>query len=325
MTLTTSQSELEAEWRRTPEKATDKWEKYRELEEENLEVMEAYSDMKMVECSTEAVPQFYFLVIFTIASVILPRTSGLGLLKDESGYSWAFLVFSLTMTYVTIIMSILSAMDIRKNGQLGFKQKAILGLSATFQLLAHLCQMVPIAILALPRSDNPAEDGSDDATFTPIQAGLLLLLPLLVRWIANAFSVNSRFPDLPKKKQFLHVLANSWVTIPLRHKDARKQIQKDSEIRKSLLLAGLNIILSFAMTSAVLSGRRSSSLTSDSEFYMVLILPGAAALLSHVLGSFFLYLYYKTSHPWRELFIWQRKEQRKKGVTEDVPCWEQVS
>ena len=103
VTLTTSQSELEAEWRRTPEKVADKWEKYRELEEENLEVMEAYSDMKMVECSTEAVPQFYFLVIFTIASVILPRTSGLGLLKDESGYSWAFLVFSLTMTYITII------------------------------------------------------------------------------------------------------------------------------------------------------------------------------------------------------------------------------
>ena len=63
VTLTTSQSELEAEWRRTPEKATDKWEKHRELEEENLEVMEAYSDMKMVECSTEAVPQFFFLVI----------------------------------------------------------------------------------------------------------------------------------------------------------------------------------------------------------------------------------------------------------------------
>ena len=178
VTLTTSQSELEAEWRRTPEKATDKWEKYRELEEENLEVMEAYSDMKMVECSTEAVPQFYFLVIFTIASVILPRTSGLGLLKDESGYSWAFLVFSLTMTYVTIIMSILSAMDIRKNGQLGFKQKAILGLSATFQLLAHLCQMVPIAILALPRSDNPPEDGSDDARLTLPQSGLLLVVPL---------------------------------------------------------------------------------------------------------------------------------------------------
>ena len=68
------------------------------------------------------------------------------------------------ITYVTIIMSILSAMDIRKNGQLGFKQKVI---SATFQLLAHLCQMVPIAILALPRLDNPAEDGNKDVVGFP--------------------------------------------------------------------------------------------------------------------------------------------------------------
>ena len=229
------------------------------------------------------------------------------------------------MTYVTIIMSILSAMDIRKNGQLGFKQKAILGLSATFQLLAHLCQMVPIAILALPRSDNPAEDGSEDATFTSIQAGILLVVPIVFRWIANAYALKSRFRDLPISKQFLHVLANSWVTLPMRHKEAKKQIQKCSEICKSLLLAVINIILSFAMTSAVLSGKRSSSLTSDSEFYMALILPGAAALLSHVLGSSFLYLYYQTSHPWRELFIWQRKEQIKEGVPEEVPCWEQVS
>ena len=59
--------------------------------------------------------------------------------------------------------------------------------------------------------------------------------------------------------------------------------------------------------------------------YMALILPGTIALLSHVLGSYFLYLYYKTSHPWRELFIWQRKEQVKEGVTEEVPRWEQVS
>ena len=218
VTLAVSKSKLEVRWRRISKNAAAKWEKYRKLDEENLEVMEAYSDLKMVECSTEAIPQFYFLVIFTIASVLLPRTSGLGLLKDNSGYSWAFLVFSLTTTYATIIMSILSAMDIRKNGQLGLKQKAILGLSTTFQLMAHLCQMVPIALLALPLSDNPAADGSDDASLSPTQAGLLLVAPIVFRWISNASSLEAGFQGLLKKNQFLHVLANTWVTIPLRHK-----------------------------------------------------------------------------------------------------------
>ena len=84
VTLTTNQSELESEWRRTPEKATDKWEKYRELEEENLEVMEAYSDMKMVECSTEAVPQFYFLVIFTVELAL--KIIALGFILHPGSY-----------------------------------------------------------------------------------------------------------------------------------------------------------------------------------------------------------------------------------------------
>ena len=109
----------------------------------------------------------------------------------------------------------------------------------------------------------------------------------------------------------------------MRQKGAQKQIRRGDEIRRSLVLAGLNILLTWALTLTALTGNLTSTLASDIEFY--LWFPGVSALLGHVLGSYFLYLYYQTSHPWRELFVWQRKEQIKEGVTEEVPRWEMVS
>ena len=79
------------------------------------------------------------------------------------------------------------------------------------------------------------------------------------------------------------------------------------------------------MTATALSGKRSSALTSDTEFYLVLLLPAGAALSCHLLGCLFLHLHYKATHPWRQLFIWQRKEGMKDGIEEEVPFWEEVS
>ena len=56
--------------------------------------------------------------------------------------------------------------------------------------------MVPIALLALPLSDNPAADGSDDASLSPTQAGLLLVAPIVFRWISNASSLEAGFQGL---------------------------------------------------------------------------------------------------------------------------------
>ena len=60
----------------------------------------------MVECSTEAVPQFFYLTIFTVASVLLPRTSGLVLVKEESFKKWTFVTVFLLLTYYSIISAI---------------------------------------------------------------------------------------------------------------------------------------------------------------------------------------------------------------------------
>ena len=157
---------LEAMYRDISTDATAKWERSRELDEEEQDVVEALSDLKMVVCSTEAVVQFLLLVIFTFASVLLPSTSGLGLLKDDNSYDWTFLVFSFLTTIVTVNKAILDAIDIRKKRQLDFKQKVILGMSFTFQILSHVFLIVPVGLLALPLADSPADDGSKDASLT---------------------------------------------------------------------------------------------------------------------------------------------------------------
>ena len=85
--------DLEAMYREISIDATAKWERMREQE-----VMEALSDLKMVECSTEAVVQFILLLIFHFASVLLPSTSGLGLHHDNI-YDWTFLVLLISRNY----------------------------------------------------------------------------------------------------------------------------------------------------------------------------------------------------------------------------------
>ena len=252
-----NKEDLEAMYRDISIDATAKWERIRELDEEEQEVMEALSDLKMVECSTEAVVQFLLLVIFTFASVLLPTTAGLGLFKENSSFEWTFLVFSFLTTVVTVNKAILGAMDIRKNGQLDLKQMVILGTSFTFQPLSHIFLVRPIALLALPLKDRTADDGSENASLTVAQASILLTLPIILRWVSIAVlhyclaENEARFWDLTKCKRLLHVLANTWVTMPVGNKNVKKQIHKATEICWSTGLAGINILVTWAMTTSL--------------------------------------------------------------------------
>ena len=326
---------LEAMYRDISTDATAKWERLRELDEEEQDVVEALSDLKMVVCSTEAVVQFLLLVIFTFASVLLPSTSGIGLLKDNNSYEWTFLVFSFLTTLVTVNKAILDAMDIQKKRQLDFKQKVILGMSFTFQILSHVFLIVPVGLLALPLADSPADDGSKDASLTVTHASILLVVPIILRWISitalhYCLAENkTRFWDLTKRKRFLHVLANTWVTMPVRINNEREQVHRDKELRWSMGMAGINILVTWAMTSTLIIPEKrslrflsSSAFTPNTEFRLVGVLP---SLLCHLAGCAFLFLHYKAFHPWRNLFTWQRKKETRDELKEETPCWEEVS
>ena len=120
VSLAVKKKKIEADWARNMEvSACRTWHKYNEVDMEKKAIMVAFSDLKMVETSTEGVPQLFLLIVFTSASVLLPELSGLGLVKDaRSISSYVFVTLSLVQTFITIISSILTAMNIRQDGQL---------------------------------------------------------------------------------------------------------------------------------------------------------------------------------------------------------------
>ena len=167
---------LKAKWRRSNDvKVTSMWFSLNIIERKNRTLMVAYSDLKIVEASLEAIPQIYFLIVFALASWVVPETSHLGLTSpphityDEE----AFLLLSLAASYTSAISSIISAMDIRKHDQLTFSSKLLIGLSVTFQIAGRLWQMVVISMLSIV--DTPPLSAS--------QAGLLLILPVICHWV----------------------------------------------------------------------------------------------------------------------------------------------
>ena len=167
---------LKAKWRRSNDvEVTSLWFSLNIIERKNRTLMVAYSDLKIVEASLEAIPQIYFLLVFSLASWVLPETSHLGLTSpphitfDEE----AFLLLSLAHSYASAISSIISAMDIRKHQQLTFSSKLLIGLSVTFQIAGRLWPMVVISMLSIV--DTPPLSAS--------QAGLLLILPVVCHWV----------------------------------------------------------------------------------------------------------------------------------------------
>ena len=338
--LTVKKQEVKNEWKKkTPRVTTTKWEEFRNLDFKYRGVVEAYSDLKMAESSVESVVQFFLLLVFTLASVMLPRTSGFGLVKDDSPGTTVFLGISLLATYVNIIVAIINAMDNKKDGQLGFLEKVVHGISATFQMLAHLLLMVPIVFLALPKTDYPAADGSEDASLTPTQAGLLLTLPIAFRWISILIlhcwltKNETGFWKMPcsdkltyLRRIFLHLVSNTWVTMPMRSTAKTQQVHRGKEICWSLMLAGINIISTWAVAASLMENKSpwflpKTDFTSDNEFLLLAALP---ALVSHLIGCAFLALHYGCCHRWRKLYTWQKVEKSRKGLQEEIPSWEQV-
>ena len=138
------------------------WRQYNRLSAAKNKIMVAYSDLKIIETSTEAVFQMFTLIVFIIASILYPERSGLGLLKNDSFYEYSFLVLSLLSSYASIMMSILTSMKIRRRGHLLFRSKILLGISFSLQLVSRLLLMVPIAILALPSVIDADVNQSDN-------------------------------------------------------------------------------------------------------------------------------------------------------------------
>ena len=169
---------LKSKWRKSRDVGvTSLWHSYDLVHKKNRDLMVAYSDLKMVEANLQSVPQIYFLSVFFLASWLLPETTLLGLTSSPkiTFGEGAFLFLSLGHSYTTTILSIFSAMDIRKDSKMTIASKVLLPLSVTFQILGRLWPMVVTSMLAIV--DIPPLSAS--------QALLLLLLPVVTHWVCT--------------------------------------------------------------------------------------------------------------------------------------------
>ena len=206
-------------------------------------------------------------------------------------------------------------MSIRKNGQIAFNGKLLLGLSLVFQLAPHISRIVWTSVLTLEWEGSGA-GALGQLGFGVTTASLLLALPLLLHWISlvwlyTRLNINS-FWILTFKQKMLHLLANTWTVQPVRDLKSENQIHKSREIAGSLLLTGLNLTITHTVMACLIEDNASvpefaldalglgrAFLSTKKNLFLILhVLP---ASLSFAIGCGLLLIFYKTVHPWRHL------------------------
>ena len=160
----------------------------------------------------------------------------------------------------------------------------------------------------------------DRPALNVLTSGLLLCIPILVHWTSLAIFYQLTVPVfrlLSKRDRFLHILSNTWVTVPVRVPRHQVQVHKGHEQTMTIVLVTANLLLTAILSAFLiqprspwfpglseqlgLSWREESSchqVVGGSEFLLFFGLP---SLLCHLMGCAMLLIYYKTSHPWREL------------------------
>merc|ERR1719167_168537 len=117
--------------------------------------------------------------------------------------------------------------------------------------------------------------------------------------------------------------------MPVRSSKVKDQVHKGTEIRWSMVLAGINILVTWAMTATLINPLenrslrflKNTNLTTDSEFLLLGVLP---SLFCHVAGCAFLLVHYKFLHPWRNIYTRQSKQETRLALEEEDYPWEEV-
>ena len=308
LSMTTKKRQLEAEWLRKQESIYKLYLKHSKLDREKRKVMKALADMKMIEVSTEAVPQFFILIVFTIFSSL---DSCVGFLTDNDPLTTTFLALSLLQTYTTIILSTITSINIRKGGQLDVKSKIVLGLSISCQLAARLQIMVPLAKFMLSYSRGRVKGVMTGA--------VLLVLPIPIGWFFTYLLnklLNTDFYLLSTNDKLIHLLSTTWFTVPVRRMEERDQRHKGREAFFSLLLAGINLVGTWAALTMTYGVREHDICLQSLFLYLV--------------GCGLLFYFEKSVHPWRDLgkeresHCWGKLQGTKRGIEAELTLWEQV-
>ena len=322
--LSSEKRKLEAEWRRNQESICNTYLRCSKLDRKKRKVMAALADMKMVEVSTEGVPQLYILIVLIIAS---EQMCNLEILVDKTSETIIFLVLSLLQTYLTIILAVISSINTRKGGQLGVKAKVLLGLSLSCQIAARLSIMVIFSLSA----SNPAYPLFQHSTLTNTKAALLILLPIGITWTLNILlhaRLDTDFFLLSTKSKLVHLLSTTWFTLPVRRMGERDQRHKGRELTFGCILAAINLMGTIAAGYVEMFFPLERSIWEKVGDFCVFFL---APLLLHLVGCGLLLLFEKTLHPWRQLGkererrCWGKLQGSKRGIEVEPTVWEQVT
>ena len=152
--------------------------------------------------------------------------------------------------------------------------------------------------------------------------------------------------------QINHLINNMWSIVPIRLEDGRDEVQKGCEQARYLIIGGINLVLTLAVTVVMMSGPQIlmplmpsvpgnflSFLPIAPAAQEFLILGGAPSILCHLVSCGLLVIYYRCTHTWREvggerdlkcccccccLSPIGRLCSQGNPVVGEVPIWEQV-
>ena len=279
--------------------ATDVWIKYCSYEEREKVMRKLYSQLKLVEATAEAVPQMLLLSMY-----MLLEDSQVYIFDESDENAQTYFELSLFLSVLTILTSIISAINTMKHGQLGLMAKCALGISVFLQIFPRLGLMSMIFYfkIALVEMGWRAEIHRTAAI-------TVLVVSISAHWFCIYilyFKTVPQFRKLTKLDQCIHILSNTWITLPLRSFDDHNQRSKSFEQFWSLILMGINI----AVCAAFLHWD-----VCDEELYGFRFLwYGWFALGCHLLGGIIMILHYRSMHTWSMLI-------KQKGIKNTLLSW----
>ena len=189
-----------AKWRKSKgfESPTSAWVSIKELENKQTSVMTALSYMKSTEANLEATIQLIVLICFHFIPFLLPKVSGLGPeFEPTQRCTWVLilLIVSPIVTFISNIVATVTALDITKGSQLGFKGKCLLGMYLLLQLSSHAFRIIPTVLASLPCLDTTHCFPKRSASLGSLQASLLFFTSAFV----NMILISDRIKALPDK------------------------------------------------------------------------------------------------------------------------------
>ena len=207
---------------------------------------QTFAMIKLIEACLESLPQLILLLGFLTVSLIDNQSLSVTESVDTSS-GVIFFVLNISFSFLTLVISIIASVDIRKETQLSLKQKCSLGLSYIFQIISRVIPMFLVVLLAIQNK------------ISMISALVLLILPIPVHWFLQyltCYFTSQSFKELKLFDQALHILINTFVVIPLRTPIMQeKQIHKSKQIIWSFALFMIEIFVLLSIISFLLSSR----------------------------------------------------------------------